>query len=60
MQDGDISSTEFYWLLKDVKNYRKIKSEIRNQAKTKVKQITKQHREEPLDQKRNVDKEIFF
>ena len=37
MQDGDISSTETHCVLKDVKNYRKIKSDIRKQAKTKVK-----------------------
>ena len=60
MQDRDILSTEIHWVLKDVKNYRKIKSNIRNQAQTKVKQITKQHREELLDQERDVGKEKIF
>ena len=42
MQDGDISPTEFYKVLQEVVIYRKLKADIRNQAKTKVKQITKE------------------
>ena len=41
---------------KKVKKYRKIKTDIRNQSKTQVKQITKQQRGELLDQEGNVGK----
>ena len=42
MQDGDISHTEFHKVLQERENYRKLKAEIRNQTKAKVKQITKE------------------
>ena len=42
MQDGDISHTEFHKVLQEQENYRKLKAEIRNQTKAKVKQITKE------------------
>ena len=42
MQDGDISSIEFHKVLQEVEKYRKLKANIRNQARTKVKQITKE------------------
>ena len=42
MQDGDISSTEFYKVLQEVEKYRKLKADIRHQAKAKVRQITKE------------------
>ena len=35
MQDGYISSTEFHKVLPEVEKYRKLKADIRNQAKTK-------------------------
>ena len=41
-QDGDISSTEFYKVLQEVEKYRKLKADIRHQAKAKVRQITKE------------------
>ena len=37
MQDGDISPTEFHKVLQEVEKYRKLKADIRNQAKVKVK-----------------------
>ena len=37
MQDGDISPTEFHKVLQEMEKYRKIKADIRNQAKAKVK-----------------------
>ena len=37
MQDGDISPTEFHKVLQEVEKYRKLKADIRNQAKAKVK-----------------------
>ena len=42
MQDGDISPTEFHKVLQEVEKYRKLKADIRNQVKTKVKEITKE------------------
>ena len=37
MQDGDISPTEFHKVLQEVEKYRKLKADIRNQAKAKAK-----------------------
>ena len=42
MEDGDISSIEFHKVLQEVEKYRKPKADIRNQAKAKMKQITKE------------------
>ena len=50
MQDGDISPTEFHKVLQEVEKYRKLKDDIRNQAKAKVKEIMKEQREEILKQ----------
>ena len=60
MQDGDISPTEFHKVLEDVEKYRKIKADIRNHTKAKVKQITKEQREELLEQGRKEGKEDFL
>ena len=60
MQDGDISSIEFHKVLQEAEKYRKRKADIRNQAKAKVKQITKEQREELLEQGRNEDKKDFL
>ena len=60
MQDGDISPTEFYKVLQGVEKYRKRNANIRNQAKAKVKQITKKRWEELLEQGRKEDKEDFL
>ena len=40
MQDGDNSPTEFHKVLQEVERYRKLKADIRDQAKTKAKEIT--------------------
>ena len=42
MQDEDISPTEFHKVLQEVEKYCKLKADIRNQVKSKVKEITKQ------------------
>ena len=42
IQDGGISSIEFHKVLQEVEKYRKLKTDIRNQSRTKVKQITKE------------------
>ena len=60
MQDGDISPTEFHKVLQEVEKYRKLKADITNQAKAKVKEITKEHREELLGQRRKKGKEDFL
>ena len=56
MQDGDISPTEFHKVLQEVEKCRKLKTDIRDQAKTKVKEITKEQREEILEQERTEGK----
>ena len=60
MQDGDISPTEFHKVLQEVEKYRRLKVDIRNQAKAKVKEITKEQREEILEQGRKEGKEDFL
>ena len=60
MQDGDISLTEFDKVLQEVEKYCKLKADIRNQAKAKVKEITKEQREEILEQGRKEGKEDFL
>ena len=46
MQDGDISTTKFHKVLQEVKKCRKLKADIRNRTKAKVKQIEKDKRKE--------------
>ena len=60
MQDGDISSIEFHIVLQKVEKYCKLKADVRNQAKAKVKQITKEQREKLLEQGRKEGKEDFL
>ena len=65
MKDGDISPTEFHKLLQVRKKYRKLKADIRNQAKAKIKQIKKEQREEIFEQgrkkgKKKKTKKIFY
>ena len=60
MQDRDISPTEFHKVLQEVENDRKLKADIRNQAKAKVKVITNEQQEEILEQGRKEGKEDFL
>ena len=60
MQDGDISPTEFHEVLQEVEKYRKLKADIRNRTKAKVKQIEKEQRQEILEPGRREGKEIFY
>ena len=60
MQDGNFSPTEFHKVLQEVGKYHKLKADIRNQAKAKIKQVTKEQREELLEQGRKEDKEDFL
>ena len=56
MQDGDISPTEFHKVLQEGEKYRRLKVDIRNQARTKV----KEQREELLEKGRKEGKEDFL
>ena len=60
MQDGDISPTEFYKVLQEVEKYCKLKIDIRNQAKARVKQIKEEQREKILNQGRKEGIEDFL
>ena len=60
MQDRDISSIEFHKVLQEVEKYRNLKADISNLARTKVKQITKEQREELLEQGKKEGKEDFL
>ena len=46
--------------MQEREKYRKLKVDIRNRTKAKVKQIDKEQREEILEQGRKEDKEIFL
>ena len=58
MQDGDIFRTEFHKVLPEVEKYRKLKADIRNQAKAKVTQITEEQGEELLEQREDFLRKI--
>ena len=60
MQVGDASPAEFHKILQEVEKHRKIKADIRNQGKAKVKEITKEQGEELLEQGRKEGKEDFL
>ena len=60
MQDRHILSIEFEKVLQGVEKYHKLQTDIRNQAKTKAEQITKQKRKEMLKQGRKKDKKDFL
>ena len=60
MQNEDISPTDFYKVLHEIEKYCKLKTDIWNQAKAKVKEITKEQQEELLEQGRKEGKEDFL
>ena len=60
MQDGDISPTEFHKVLQGVEKYRKLKADIRKQAKARLKQINEEQREKILKQGRKEGIEDFL
>ena len=60
MQHGDISPTEFHKVLQEVEKFLKLKASIRNQANTKIKEITEEQREELLEKGRKGGKEDFL
>ena len=60
MQDGYIFPTEFHKVLQEVKKQRKLKADIRNHARAKIKEITNKQREKILEQGKQEGKEDFF
>ena len=60
MQDGYISLSDFHKVLQEVEKNRNLKSDLRNQAKAKVKEITKEQQEEILEQDRKEGKNDFL
>ena len=58
MQDQDISPTGFHKVLQELEKYLKLKADTCNQAK--VKEITKEQREELLEQGKQEGKEDCF
>ena len=60
MQEEDISPTEFHKVLQEVEKHRRLKADIRNQTKAKVKEIKKEQREEILQQGRKESKKDFL
>ena len=60
MQEWDVSPTEFHKVFLERKKYCKLKADLRNRTKAKVKQIDKEQREEILEQGRKESKEIFL
>ena len=60
MQDGDICPTGFHKVLQEVEKYPKLKADIRNQAKARIKQITREQREELLEQGIKEGKKDFL
>ena len=59
MQDQDISLTEFQKVLQEIEQCRKLKADIRNQTKTKIKKVTKEQRKNYLSKEEKKAK-IFY
>ena len=57
MQDGDISPTEFHRILQEKEKYCKLKTDINNQAMTKLKKIMDEQREKILEKGRKQSEE---
>ena len=60
MQDEKVSPTEFHKILQETENYRKLKADIRKQAKVKQAKLSKEQREEILEQGRKEGREDFL
>ena len=60
MQDGDISPTDFHKEQQGVEKCSRLKADIRNKTKAKIKEIMKEQREELLEQGRKEGKEDFL
>ena len=55
-----MSSTEFHKKLEEVEKNCKLQTDIRSQAKAKVKEITKEQRQEILEQGKKEGKQDFL
>ena len=60
IQDENVSPTEFHKILQETENYQKLKADIRKQAKTKQAKLSKEQREEILEQGRKEGREDFL
>ena len=60
MQDRDISSIEFYKLLQEDEEYRKLNVNIRNKAKAKVKRSLKNSKKNCLNKEENKAKKFYY
>ena len=60
IQDENVSPTEFHKILQETENYRKLKADIRKRAKTKQAKLSKEQREEILEQGRKEGREDFL
>ena len=60
IQDEKVSPTEFDKILQETENYRKFKEDIRKQAKAKQAKLSKEQREELLEQGRKEGREDFL
>ena len=60
IQDEKVSPTEFHKILQETENYRKLKADIRKQAKAKQAKLSKEQREEILEQGRKEGREDFL
>ena len=60
IQDENVYPTEFYKILQEMENYRKLKVDIRVREKTKQAKLSKEQREELLEQSRKEEREDFL
>ena len=60
IQNENVSPTEFHKILQETENYRKLKADIRKQAKAKQAKLSKEQREEILEQGRKEGREDFL
>ena len=60
MHDGDFQFIEFDKVLQEVEKYLKIEADLRNQAKTKVRQTTQEEQKNCLNKKEKKVRKIFY
>ena len=60
IQHENVSPTEFHKILQETENYRKLKADIRNREKTKQGKLSKEQREEILEQGSKEGREDFL
>ena len=60
IQDEKVSQTKFHKILQETENYRKLKADIRKQAKAKQAKLSKKQREEILETSRKEGREDFL